>query len=241
MNEIITLKNISGAEVSIEPAALEVREKLAAQAAQIKAVAIRSEAELAAAVLKDISQNLKEMEAARKAVKAPVLALGKKIDALAAEFSKPLESEKTRLSLLIGAFQAEEERKAREEAERIRREEVERIKAAEEEKRKAEEAARSLSFDEAFDAQEKIEKSKSVIREASELIVNAPKSAPKIEGARIVKYVKFEVTDAAALIKTHPELFSPDSVKIGAFVKLINPEEAPEGLRVWIETKAAAR
>lgn len=241
MNEIITLKNISGAEVSIEPAALEVREKLAAQAAQIKAVAIRSEAELAAAVLKDISQNLKEMEAARKAVKAPVLALGKKIDALAAEFSKPLESEKTRLSLLIGAFQAEEERKAREEAERIRREEVERIKAAEEEKRKAEEAARSLSFDEAFDAQEKIEKSKSVIHEANELIVNAPKSAPKIEGARIVKYVKFEVTDAAALIKTHPELFSPDSVKIGAFVKLIKPEEAPAGLRVWIEAKAAAR
>lgn len=241
MNEIITLKNISGAEVSIEPAALEVREKLAAQAAQIKAVATRSEAELAAAVLKDISQNLKEMEAARKAVKAPVLAIGKKIDALAAEFSKPLEGEKTRLSLLIGAFQAEEERKAREEAERIRREELERIKAAEEEKRRAEEAERSLSFDEAFDAQEKIEKSKSVIREASELIVNAPKSAPKIEGARIVKYVKFEVTDAAALIKTHPELFSPDSGKIGAFVKLIKPEEAPAGLRVWIETKAAAR
>ena len=241
MNEIITLKNISGAEVSIEPAALEVREKLAAQAAQIKAVATRGEAELAAAVLKNISQNLKEMESARKAVKAPVHAIGKKIDALAAEFSKPLESEKTRLSLLIGAFQAEEERKTREEAERIRREELERIKAAEEEKRKAEEAERSLSFDEAFDAQEKIEKSKSVIHEASELIVNAPKSAPKIEGARIVKYTKFEVTDAAALIKTHPELFSPDNTKIGAFVKLIKPEEAPAGLRVWIETKAAAR
>lgn len=239
--EIITLKNISGAEVSIEPGALEVREKLAAQAAQIREVATREAAELAAVALRDISQNLKEMEAARKAVKAPVLALGKKIDALAAEFSKPLEGEKARLSLLIGSYQAEEERKAREEVERIRREELERIKAAEEEKRRAEEAERSLSFDEAFDAQEKIEKSKSVLRDASELIVNTPKSAPKIEGARIVRYVKFEVTDAAALIKTHPELFSPDSAKIGAFVKLIKPEEAPEGLRVWIETKAAAR
>lgn len=241
MNEIITVKNIAGAEVSIESGALAVRDELVGKAAQITAVDNRAEAGLAASVLKEISENLKEMEAARKTVKAPVIALGKRIDNLASEFATPLSREKSRLSVMIGAFQAEEERRAREEAERIRREELARLKAAEEEKRKAEEAARSISFDAAFEAQNKIEKSKSIIREASEIIINVPKSAPKIENLRVVRYTKFEVTDAASLMKTHPELFSPDESKIGAFVKLIRPEEAPAGLRVWIETKGVAR
>lgn len=241
MNEIIQISNIASASVELAPDALIIRDELAGKAAQIQTVDSSESAQLAAAVLKDLSQAIREMENARKDVKKPVLELGRKIDALGAEFSRPLEKEKTRLSLIIGAWQAEEERKAREEAERIRKAEMERIRKAEEEKRKAEEAARSISFDAAFDAQEKIEESKNTIHDASETIVNLPKSAPKIEGARIVKYTKWEVVDAAALMRSHPELFSPDSAKISAYVKLISPEQAPAGLRVWQEAKASAR
>lgn len=94
-----------------------------------------TQAEVTNAV-RDIRRLLKEVEDGRKTVKAPVLDIGRKIDAAAAEFIAPLEAEAIRLTKLLTVYEVEQQRIAREaeqkrQAELARQQEEERNRQAE--------------------------------------------------------------------------------------------------------------
>lgn len=121
----------------------------------------------AVSVQADLSSARRFLEKSRKEVKAPVIALGKLIDATAAKEDSELEAEEKRIAALVSDFQAIEYRRAlaaanakRLEEERIERErqaELRKIQEAEEAaKRKIQEAERAamLAVQQARNAQE---------------------------------------------------------------------------------------
>lgn len=138
-SNLINLTNISDAKISISQNVFDKKFELLGLSAAIITVGSFEEQESATQALNAISKLLKDVEAARKTVKSPVFELGRKIDELAKNFSGELESEKNRISRLIGSYVAEqerqrlaEERRLREEAERKRREEEEAQRKAQE-------------------------------------------------------------------------------------------------------------
>lgn len=225
-SDIINLTNISDAQISIPQNVFDKKFELLGYSSTITVVRSFEEQESATQALNSISKLLKDVEAARKAVKSPVLELGKKIDELAKNFSGELESEKNRISRLIGSYVAEQERKRLEEERRLR-EEAER-KAQEEVKAKGEEPSPSPPQ----------------VQTVS-VSVNPILQRRKVAGQRIIKVRKFEITDVALLLKSHPELFSPNEAKIREFIRDIELEpgevdngETVAGLKLWDETKA---
>ena len=56
-----------------------------------------------------------------------------------------------------------------------------------------------------------------------------------VEGVKVKTTTKFEVIDAAQLLKARPDLFTPDDKKIRAALKLT---KTIPGINVWEETKA---
>jgi len=99
---------------------------------------------LAVGALTSIKRLLKLVEDSRQMVKAPVLDLGRKLDAKAKEFAAELTAEASRLESLLSAFQAEQRRIAQEAGARrqaeLRKIEQERLAAEREAQRKAQEA-----------------------------------------------------------------------------------------------------
>ncbi len=234
-SNLINLTNISDAKISISQNVFDKKFELLGCSSAITAVRSFEDQESATQALNSISKLLKDVEAARKAVKSPVLELGKKIDELAKNFTGELESEKNRISRLIGNFVAEQERKRfeeerrlREEAERKRKEEEESLsKAQKEVKAKGEEPPSSPQS------------------QTVSVPVTPVFQRRKVAGQRIIKVRRFVITDVNHLHKAHPELFSPDESKIREFVRDIElaPGEVDEGkivagLKLWDETKA---
>jgi hypothetical protein len=56
-----------------------------------------------------------------------------------------------------------------------------------------------------------------------------------VKGVRVRTSVKFEIEDAALLLKHRPDLFSPDESKIRAALKIT---QHISGLKVWEESNA---
>lgn len=123
MNSLLTLAGIDDAQLTATSAARLKRDGLIADARCILTVRDTEGANLAAIALRDVKTFTRSIEEARADVKGPVLDLGKRIDALARELTAELETEATRLSRVLGAFQAEEKRKADEAREKALAEE----------------------------------------------------------------------------------------------------------------------
>lgn len=146
---LLVLSGLDAVTPSATAAARKMRDDLLAVSRKGTVVASAESAQRAGVILKDITAFLRLIEATRAAVKAPVIQLGKDVDAAAAELVRELEAEKVRIGGLIAQFQAaerarEEEarRKAAEEQARIIREQQERERKAREEAEAAERARR---------------------------------------------------------------------------------------------------
>ena len=221
--DLLTVSDLAGAEVSLLPGAAQTKRVLLHGSRVIKTIEDAFDAECAADVLGNISRELKAMEDARKAVKAPVLELGKRIDALAKEWATEIEAEKTRISRVLGDYQLAERRK-KEEAERAAREEsrIKQIQAeAEIEKGNVEAAEKHVQAIAAIQAK-------------------ASEASHQIAGTAVRETHQFEVTDIAALFKAAPHLckIEPDNAAIRAAIK--TNKNIP-GLRIWTEAKSYAR
>jgi len=234
-SDIINLTNISDAQISIPQNVFNKKFELLGLSATIVAVGSFEEQESATQVLNSIYKLLKDVETARKSVKSPVLELGRKIDELAKDFSGELESEKNRISRVIGSYVAEQERKRLAEERRLREEAERKHREEEEAQRKAQEQAKAKGEESPPPPQ---------VQTVS-VAVNPISQRRKIAGQRIIKVRKFEITDVSVLLKSHPELFSPDESKIKNFIRNINLEpgevddgETVAGLKLWDETKA---
>ena len=81
----LALTGLQSAEIAIAPEARELRDKLLVEIRGVTAVYDAFDADVAADVMRRATQLSRGIEADRTTVKAPVLALGKKIDALAKE------------------------------------------------------------------------------------------------------------------------------------------------------------
>lgn len=90
-----------GTQIALSESAERARKSALLQACMVTAVGSANENQLATEVLSTIKTVLKEIEAARKAVKAPVIEVGKQIDAAAQSFTNALKEEESRIEELM--------------------------------------------------------------------------------------------------------------------------------------------
>lgn len=136
-----------GYQLSVSPSAEEQKRSILARTAAILTVIDKPSLEAAQRELTTLGIMRNWVEKGRKAVKAPVIDLGKQIDQTAKDFLGDIITEEARLSGLATEYVREEQRKAREAAEaaererqRIAREEHERQMAEMRKQREADEA-----------------------------------------------------------------------------------------------------
>ena len=227
---LITITGAESTQVSALPEALATRDQLLAKARKGQRIANAESSARATAFLKDVKTFTKAINDAHATAKAPVLELGRKIDALKKDLTADLDAEATRISRLIGEFNAEQERlaeeerrKAEAEARRIR-EEAERQAREAREKAEAEARAaaakaaqetdalkRAQAERAAADAKQRAEheaaaaKAKAEAQAAATTLAVAAQTA-KPAGVSTRADVEFEVTDIAALYAANPSL-----------------------------------
>lgn len=234
MNALI-LHNAGAVAIEVEPAAVKKKETLLADAASIAVVSDAFTQEMAASTLRDLKGMLKVVEDSRQAVKAPVLDLGKQIDAKAKDFVEQITIEANRIQSLLTKFTIEQRRLA-EEAERQRQAELRRIES---EKQKAAEAL--FLAENKADEQAAIKQAET-LKQQEVAVKQAPAVIPTKAAGMIVRDVwKFEVTDAHAVYAAKRDLIKlvPDSMAISRAIAGGMKECA--GLRIWQETQTGVR
>jgi hypothetical protein len=233
--EYIVLTGLTETSLSVPEQVSNQKEELQISAFAVKTVTNPQQAEQAAYVLKEVSEFLKLIEASRKIVKDPVLAIGKKIDAFAGDLTDKLTAEKTRINRLLGSYQDEENRKAA----------IAARKAQEEEQRIRDEANAKIAEAQAAGKSEaQIEKiaAKLDAKVTQAVAVTAAAVAPKQEGIATRKTTKFEVLDMDALYAARPELvvLEPNNAAIRALLAA-SPNAKIPGIRTWTEAVAIVR
>jgi len=222
-------------------------------------------------VLRDIARLLKETEDGRKLVKAPVLDLGKRIDAAAAEFVQTLEPHKTRLNGMLVAYETEQRRiaaeaerkrqeeirkqeaEAREAQERIDREacEAEQARLAAERKAreatsaearaKAQEEARKASEAQQQAAAQKAQQEEAARLQQAELLRTPTAVVTRAAGASVQTPWTFEVLNIRELLAAYPHIVEL-SVKRSEVLALIRGGTREiPGLRIYQETRINVR
>lgn len=263
----LVLKNFSGVpEITLD--ALRLKRIALCEAEPIKKVETEGEQALAVTALQSLKAISRGMESTRKAVKGPVLELGKKIDAIAADFIQEVDRHEMRLHGLVNHYQREQLRLKREADEKLAREQSEAQRLADEAKRLREQAERESQPEliqqavaletRSFNAQMEGELS------GSEITVAKPK------GLVVKQRLNFQVTDAIVFCQAYPQFFNwnaeTETLKLkrreileelnrgdgkGIFHMTQFPEELPDekgsrlakppGIRVFEETKSHVR
>lgn len=254
-----------GYTLTVTPEAIALKEQLLAAAMAITVVTSNEEAETAHAQVKELAKLRTLTEKSRVEVKAPVLAITKRIDDTAKAFGGDVEREENRLKRLIGdhAAKVEEERRAairrQQEEERKREEEEAKAKAAAEEAERARKAAEAAEWEDDEETKA-VEEAKAkaaaelaeATRKASEEAGAAARTASLVVNTAPTGKVKFEpdytVTDVHALYAAHPDLVeltvkrSPTIARIRAHMEL-HGDELPSfpGLSITKQAKVGTR
>lgn len=235
MSTLLTVTGLQHAKLDLAPGATERRDQALSHAAMVATVGDAFEADLAAGTLREVTDLCREVETARATIKAPVLELGRKIDAIAKDFLAMLETEKTRIGRVLGEFQA---------AERAKAEEARRAAEAEA-RRKADEAARAArAAEQATDQAEAAAAARLAAQKEAEALaatIAAAEARPVVpEGTTTRKNWKYDITDIAALFKARPDLclIEPNAAAIRA--QIPHNQNIP-GLRIWQEAKTTTR
>mgnify|MGYP001550067541 CR=1 FL=1 len=239
IDSLLITPAVSAPIVSVADTARVKRDELLLDAGTVTTVTDRLDADCAVSVLRSLTDFLKEIESQREAVKAPVLKIGREIDALAKELVAEIKTQEARIARLCGAFEAEERRKA-EDARRAAEAEAARIAfEAAAATRKAiaaaptQEAAHRATDAIAGTALTKIAE----VRQTA--IAAAP---PKVAESQLRSTPKFEVTDMAAFYAAKPDLvkLEPHNAAITAILRA-NPNIIIPGLRHWVDEKLNLR
>lgn len=243
-----------GYGLAVSPEAERVKADILSASSAITTVASAEEAQAAKATLRKLADFRLSLEKSRKAVKEPVIRLGKSIDKMAAEFGADVSAEEARVSGIIAAYAAEIERKRREAEAEARRQamEAERLRQEEERKRREAEAAAQAAKRTFADVAAEIaakEEAERIERERIEAERKAAQSAmiattATVAGAKTV--LDYEVTDIRALYVACPELveLTPKRREILAHLKALQERNLPisiPGLMVREVTKISAR
>jgi hypothetical protein len=265
----LVLKDFQG-QIEITPSAWEIRREALEAAKPVRQVTTASEQGVAVEALRQLKAIRTGMEATRKSVKAPVLELGKKIDATAADFLAEPNKQEGRLQGMINHYQRKQLEAKRVEDERLLNE----AKHATDLELQAGELRHKAAFEHDPDAKAEL------LRQADELDVRALDKkltaevldlAPAIDkpkGLVVRSRITFEVIDPIVFAQAYPafwkwhketETLKLDRMRIldelnkesGLFRRTRFPEElsrsdderlvTPAGLRVYEETKTHVR
>ena len=233
MNDPIELKDFNG-EVAIIPDAYVVREKAIEESEVITEVVDHFTKGLAVEALKSIAQIMNQTEKARKQLKAPVIALGKKIDQCAKDYlGGKMFSEQARVNKLLNGYTQEQLRIQREEQRRLQEEQLKLQQEREAERRKLE-AAKDAEEKAAISL--KIQKATQAVADTEAMV----KHMPKVEGVSVREFTNFEVLDIMELAKARPDLvrIEPKRQEILALIK--TDKEIP-GLRIFSDSSTGVR
>jgi hypothetical protein len=201
-NEALILSG-QGYEIEISPDALARREEIVSAAAAIVQVTDNEESSIAARHVRNLAAIRIETEKCRKAIKEPVLAVGKKIDQVAKDFLKEVDAEEARLRKCIESHATEQARiKAEKEAEERRI--AEEARAA----REAAEAAAAAASESGKISD--VIAAKQAEAERQKLLAARMDAAEETNSARIAHGVRFaidfEVIDARTFATVNPDL-----------------------------------
>lgn len=212
----LAVLGLSAVETTASAAALAERDRLLSLARKGKVVTDAASAQRATDVLKEVKAFTRSIESTRKEVKEPVLQLGKDIDGLARTLTEELEREASRISALVGEWQAEQNRiadearrKAWEEEQRIRREAEARERAEQErlaaEQRAREEEVRRVQAElEAKAARARSEAGKAkALAEAEAARLKAEEEAKAAAEQARIEGMKRDEAEALAIGKAH--------------------------------------
>ena len=265
---IIEIDGIDTVIISSTAEARDNRDRLIELASTVALVRDQPQAVVAANVLKEIKGMTRLIEAARTTVKAPVLEQGKKIDALAKELTFKLEAEATRIGMVLGTYQAEQERIAEQMRIRAWEEEQRILRAAQEAEEKAAAEARAVAAALALKESRARSESKAaeyaaqaeaqalmadaeaearLKRVEQEMLANRAqvlaKLAPKTEGIATRKEMKFEITDIVALYEAAPYLvtLTPNNAALKSALKGLQKGQALPGVKHWEEAAVTVR
>lgn len=226
----LALERIGEVSVAIAPDAITRRDAAVSWAQMFDAVTTPEQQAEVVEAMKPLREIERGVEADRKAVKAPVLDLGRAVDAKAAQFVEPVAHELRRLSNLVAQYQFEE-RKRMAEAEAKRQEEIRKAaevqRKAEEERRKAEAAGRPAP---------------PPPPPAPPLPPPVPfREPPKPAGLVVRDVWQFEVLDLRALYAARPELVKLEAKAAEINAAIARGERTIPGLRIWSEMTAGVR
>ncbi len=202
---------------TLDVEATERRDALLLQAKDISEVSDRIDFDTATETAKEISSFLKKIEEQRETAKKPFYEIGKAIDALAKEISTSLNAEEKRLAELLGAFVAEERRKAEDAKRKADAEAVLIAAKAREEAAKAARTASTQAEAERAVDDVRAEAAKEIKALQKTVVAAAPK---KVEGGRLTKTIEITVTDIQLLLKESPGLviLTPNEKAIKAII-----------------------
>lgn len=221
MSNLISKPVMDNAEVVIANEAYDLRSHALLDAGNVVAVDDVFDANAAATAQAALKHILTEIESSRKDVKAPILQIGRKIDAIAKDFIADVVTEEARIAKLLGAYQR-----------------IERDKkvAAQREAMAAENAIMIEQAQKAADSGDVMQPiEQTALDKIAELRNQVADKHDAVAGVKVKTTTKFEVLDAAVLLQARPDLFTPDDKKIRAALKLT---KTIPGINVWEETKA---
>jgi hypothetical protein len=237
-----------GYTLSLVPDAQRMQTQLLELGAGILDVDDATSNSLAVQAQVEIKTWIKRVEAARKLVKEPILAAGRRLDALAAEHMGPLQREYDRISRLTSWFaEREAARVAAEQA--ARQAEIDRLAAVEAQRLAAQRAAEAVlvqpagrpTDEAAARAAQAAEQAAAAATQAVEAVIrSAPAEATRAVGQRVSLVTRWEVTDAPKLYAQYPHWFDLRERR-SVIHASVSPTTQIEGLRVWQETVASVR
>lgn len=226
-----------GWSINASPEAEKNKLALLKSASAVKVVNDNDTLEVARECLSGLASFARELEATRKAVKEPVLLLGKKIDAVAQKFGREIEDEVARVKRLIGDYNLEQDRIRREaeaQAAALRAEAERKEREAEAARQKQNALATAKASKLEVQAETKLEQARSFEAQAT---------ASKVVGASVVW--DFEVTDIDALYHERPDLVElfPKRRNILDALKVLEMKGGPvaiHGIRVFQKSQVRA-
>ncbi len=268
-NSALVLKSFSGIP-EITPGAYELKRAALDAARPVHRVETPEQQLVAVDALKHLKDVRSGMEASRKAVKAPVLDLGRKIDDMAHKFIAEVDKQYGRIQGLINHYQ---KKQARDAAERQQELEQGQVTAAQLRERAEAFRRQSIRDDDPFITEAKKLEAQALDLEMTAEVAVIP-SIDKPRGLVVRSKITFQVIDPIVFIQAWPdfwkvskngdhenECLTVDRMKVldelnredkkGVFHMTRFPEELsktedrrlvqPAGLRVFEETRAHLR
>ena len=226
MPALFLAPDVYDSDISIMAEAVELQTAAIGEAEAVTGITDSFEAQCAGDALASLKDLEKRITESHKDAKAPYLAMTRKLDEIKRDYLSPLDGHKARIGKLLGSYQAaerEKQRKAEAEARRKEREILDREREAQ--------MQAMVDGDEAALAKS----DETIKQEVGKVKAEAAASHSVVSGVRVRKTVKFEIVDEPELLKSRPDLFSPDDKKIRAAIKLT---QSIPGLNVWEETTA---